>query len=381
MKFIHTSDWHLGMVLRSGATYELDQKYAINQILNIAVENKVDGIFISGDVFDKSIASSEAMKLYDEIITYICDSLNIPVYMIAGNHDGAQRLSSCSRLLEKSGLYIAGALESEPHRVNVGDTDIYMLPWISTDKVKSVYPEEGKNIGSLEDAYRVVLDKWRQNFVKGHKNVLLSHAYITNADTSVSDKAAVVGAATMVNSSVFEGFDYVALGHLHGPQQISANIRYSGTFMAYSFGKEEKQTKSITLIDTEDMSQTIIPIKQLRKRTTLTGTRDEILKADYPTEIREGYIRAEITDSFVGYDDVALLKEKYHNILEFSGKSFEKEDSVISMTIDEFENSSSCPEDIFERYCMDIVGEKPNKHFMDIFTQALKEYEKEVTEG
>lgn len=378
MRFLHTSDWHLGMTYRGGISYIKDQQFMIDEICEIAKSKNIDGIFISGDVFDKSIAGCEAIKLYDNTMTRLCLDMNIPVYVIAGNHDGAERLSSCNKLLSKSGLHILGALEKEPAMVNAGDTDIYLLPWISTEKVRAIFPEESKNVETMEDAYRLVLDKYRESFDKNHKHILLSHAFITNADTSTSDRAAEIGHATMVSASVFEGFDYVALGHLHGPQQITNRIRYSGTPMIYSFGKEEKQEKSVTVIDTDTMEQTIIPLRMLHKRTTLSGTYDELMKADYDEDILNGYVRLEVTDSFVGLQAMADFRQKYVNLLEVSSKSLEREDAKITMTVEELEERQNNPKEIFKRYCEDILEELPDEHLQSMFDEVLKEYEKEA---
>lgn len=378
MRFLHTSDWHLGMTYRGGISYIKDQQFMIDEICEIAKSKNIDGIFISGDVFDKSIAGCEAIKLYDNTMTRLCLDMNIPVYVIAGNHDGAERLSSCNKLLSKSGLHILGALEKEPAMVNAGDTDIYLLPWISTEKVRAIFPEESKNVETMEDAYRLVLDKYRESFDKNHKHILLSHAFITNADTSTSDRAAEIGHATMVSASVFEGFDYVALGHLHGPQQITNRIRYSGTPMIYSFGKEEKQEKSVTVIDTDTMEQTIVPLRMLHKRTTLSGTYDELMKADYDEDILNGYVRLEVTDSFVGLQAMADFRQKYVNLLEVSSKSLEREDAKITMTVEELEERQNNPKEIFKRYCEDILEELPDEHLQSMFDEVLKEYEKEA---
>lgn len=378
MKFLHTSDWHLGMTFRGGVSYARDQKYVIENICRIALDEKVDGILIAGDVFDKSIASYEALNVYDEVMTRICVSYEIPVYLIAGNHDGAERLSQCNELLKKSGLYIAGSLSDKPQVVNTKDADIYLLPWISTDRVKAAYPDEAEKISSMEDAYKTVLDKYRESFVKDHKNILVAHAFIVNAKTSTSDRAAEVGKAAMVGSHVFEGFDYVALGHLHGPQQINKKIRYSGSPMAYSFGKEEKQEKSVTIFDTESGGQTVIPIPQLHKRTTLTGTFEELMKADFDDDIRDGYVRLEVTDSYVGMDSMAAFREKYRNLLEVAGKGFERDDARITMTIEEIENADTDPETVFEQYCKDMLGESPSEHLISLFKDATEKYAKGV---
>ena len=381
MKFLHTSDWHLGMTFRGGISYIGDQKYAIEQICRIAVEERVDGILLAGDVFDKSIASAEAIRTYDEVMTYICATLGIPVYMVAGNHDGAERISQCNELLKKSGLYIAGALSEKPHKINTGDTDIYLLPWISTDKVKAVYPDKADAVLSMEDAYRIVLDHYRDTFTAGHKNILVAHAFIVNAETSVSDRAAEVGRATMVGSSVFEGFDYVALGHLHGPQKINERIRYSGTPMAYSFGKEEKQEKSVTILDTDIWEQKTVAIPQLHKRITLSGTYEELMRADFDEETLNGYVQLEVTDSYVGLEGMAAFRERYPNLLEVSGKDFEREDASITMTVEEFENARTEPESVFVRYCEDTLKEMPGEHLTGLFLEALAAYEKEAVEG
>ena len=380
MKFLHTSDWHLGMTFRGGVSYDLDQRYVIDKICQIAVDERVDGILLAGDIFDKSIASTEALKTYNEIMTYICSTLEIPVYAIAGNHDGAERVSQCNELLKKSGLYIAGSLSEKPQVVKTGDVDIYLVPWISTDKVKSVFPDKSNDINSMEDAYKVVLDKCRESFVKDRKNILVAHAFIVNAETSVSDRAAEVGKATMIGSHIFDGFDYIALGHLHGPQKINKKIRYSGSPMAYSFGKEEKQEKSVTIVDTDSWEQRLIPIPQLHKRTTLIGTFDTLMKADYDDEIKDGYVRLDVTDSYVGIESMAAFREKYKNLLEVTSKGFEHDDAKITMTIEEFEQSDTNPVEVFTQYCKDTIDEMPSEHMISMFKEALEEYEKGVVE-
>ena len=369
------------MTIRGAGSYLDDQRYAIGGICDIAEKEQVDGILLAGDIFDRSIASPEAVKLYDEVMTHICADLGIRVYLIAGNHDSAERISQCRDLLKKSGLFIAGALTKEVQVVQEGDTDIYLLPWISTDKVRSFFPDKADCIDSMEDAYRTVLDLYRERFIPGHRNILVSHAFIVNAETSVSDRAAEIGSASMVGSSVFDGFDYVALGHLHAPQDITETIRYSGSLMAYSFGKEEKQEKSVTIIDTDDMSRKVIPVPQLRKRTTLKGTYGELLQAEQEKEILEGYVRLEVTDSFVGLEAAAALKEKYDNLLEIAGKSLERDDAGITMSMDEFDEVSSDPESVFRRYCEDTMGEEPDGRLMGLFRSALSRFEREITAG
>ena len=150
MKLLHTSDWHLGMTFR-GINIQEDQKYFLQQIYQIIEEEKVDAVLLAGDVFDRSIASSDAMKLYDEAMTKICMEMEVPVFMVAGNHDGAERLASCSQLLKKSGLHILGALKKELEPVELEDAQIFLLPWFTLEKVRAMFPESAENIHTLEE--------------------------------------------------------------------------------------------------------------------------------------------------------------------------------------------------------------------------------------
>lgn len=378
MKILHTSDWHLGMMAAGSISYREDQEYFINRVFDIADANKVDAIAIAGDIFDKSVASIEAIELYDKAMSHACNDLKIPVLVTAGNHDGAKRLSSCSAILQNSGLYIAGTLDSEPMIFTKGDADVYMLPWISTDRVKSAYPQAAADINSLADAYKVVLNDYRSRFVSGHKNILISHAFIINATTSVSDRAAVVGQAAAVPASLFSGFDYVALGHIHGPQNITESIVYSGSPMAYSFGNEENQTKGVVIYDTDNGSKTVIPIIPKHERHTLRGTYDELMHTEYDEDILGGYVRVELSDTYVGLETIAAFRERFPLMLEISGKSFENESAQITMTIDELEQAGTDSYVIFGKYCEDVLSESPSAHLKSLFEKALKEYESEV---
>ena len=368
MKILHTSDWHLGAMAGDRSLYE-DQKFYIDQIADIVKEENIDCILICGDVYDRSVASKEAIGLYDYAMTKLCLEKGIPVLVIAGNHDSAERLSSCRELLSKSGLYVEGSLKREVSKVSFEDTDIYLLPWITEEKVKSVFPEEKENIDSLEDAYSVVTRHIKEGFEEGKKNILSAHAFITSADTSTSDRAAETGFAPQVGSFVFDGFDYVALGHIHKPQDIGENIRYSGTPMPYSFGKEEVQKKSVTVIDTADMSRSLVPLKLLNRRKTLKGTLEEILNTS--GDEREGYVRLEITDSYAGQEVLFLLREKFPGLLEIKGKTFEGEESTITVSIDEFEKLSENPVEVFRRFCTEQMNMEPDSHLVSLFEKAV----------
>jgi len=378
VRILHTSDWHLG-ASDGERTMPEDQKFFIDEICEIVKEQSVDAVIIAGDVYDRSLASAEAIKLYDYAMTRLCSELKVRVLVIAGNHDSAERLSSCRELLSAAGLHIQGALEREISKVSFDDTDIYMIPWITEEKVKSIFPEREDEVISLEAAYRIVTDNMREHFEPGKKNILTAHAFITDAETSTSDRAAEIGFATQVSAGIFKDFDYVALGHIHKPQDVTEKIRYSGTPMPYSFGKEESQEKSVTIIDTSSMSRSIVPLALLHKRTTLTGTLEEILGFDGAQDVKDGYVRVQITDQYIGLSILTELKKKFPNLLEASGKSYEGENSTLTLTVEEFEKLETTPLEVFRYFCREEMNCDPDEHQIDLFIKAITAAEEEET--
>ena len=376
MKLLHTSDWHLGAMDHVRSLKE-DQEFFVDQIGKIVQEKQVDAVMIAGDVYDRSVASAEAVKLYDGAMTALCKELGVPVLLIAGNHDSAERLATCSTLLASSGLLICGALTREPSVVSFDDTDVYLLPWITEAKVKSVFPEKAEEIESIEDAYRVVTDTMRDTFDPHKRHIVLAHAFITNSETSTSDRAAEIGFATQVSASVFEGFDYVALGHLHKPQDVTDTVRYSGTPMPYSFGREETHEKSVTIVDTATMEREIVPLTLLHRRATLTGTLAELLHPTCDEDVKNGFVWAKVTDEVVGNFVREQLEEVYPNLLEVSGQIFGSENVAVSMTAEELEKFQSTPVEVFRQYCCDVMDMEADEHLCALFEAAVAAYEEQ----
>ena len=376
MIFLHTSDWHLGA---TGGERDLwdDQKYFIDAICGIVREKRVDAVLLTGDVYDRSVPAASAIGLYDYAMNRLCGELGVKVLAIAGNHDSAERLASCAGLLDKAGLYLQGAAQREPRVVEFADSQVFFLPWMTEEKIKSLYPEERDGITDLTEAYRVAVNHMREKFIPGKHHLLLSHAFITNAETSTSDRAAEIGFATQVPASVFEGFDYVALGHIHKPQQVNPFIRYSGSPMAYSFGKEERQEKSVTLIDTAAMTQQVLPLPLLHRWTTLTDSYEALLAGEYPEEIREGYVRLNVTDTAVGLDMLSRLRQVYPNALVVAGKTYDGEDTTITLTMEQLEQMESDPAEVFKSFCREEMGQEATDHFLQLFARAVEEADAE----
>ena len=372
MIFLHTSDWHLGATEGDRELRE-DQYFFIDEICRIIEERQVDAVLLAGDVYDRSVGSASAIRLYNYAMERICRDLKKTVLTIAGNHDSADRLSSCGSLLEQAGLYISGAAERVARVVSFDDAEVFLLPWVTEEKVRSLYPEE--RISDLTGAYQVLTDHMRERFSPDKKHIVVSHAFITNAETSTSDRAAEIGFATQVSASVFDGFDYVALGHIHKPQNVNGHIRYSGTPMPYSFGKEESQEKSVTLLDTETMTQEIVPLPLLHQRRTLTGTYAELLNPDCPEEVRTGYVRLNVTDTALGLELLSRLRQVYPHPLVVSGKAYEGDGTSISLTMEEFEQMENDPSQVFRSFCREEMGQEATPHFVELFEKAVSRYE------
>ena len=228
MRILHTSDWHLGMPLKLG-TMIADQQYFLDQLYSIIEEYDVNAVICAGDIYDSSVTNAEAIELYSSAITKICKELGKKMIVISGNHDSGARLASGRELLEMAGLYVSGKIVKDTRPVSIGNADIYPIPFFNRDEVIAFYPDKKSEITSQEAATKVLCDHIRESMDPSRVNIIVSHAFITSAELSDSDRAAQVGQATSVSKDVFDGFDYVALGHIHKPQAITETIRYSGS--------------------------------------------------------------------------------------------------------------------------------------------------------
>ncbi|MCF0229095.1 MAG: exonuclease SbcCD subunit D [Parasporobacterium sp.] len=376
MRFLHTSDWHFGRFMKNTGDLEKEQRFFIDQICHIIEEKNIDAVLLAGDVYDRAMASSDTVKLYDEAITDLIIRHRTPVLMVAGNHDGAARLAVCNRILEAGGLHICGILSRKIHKVEFDDTDVYLLPWFTAEKVRALFPEDEEKITDLTLAYQYVCDRIRADFAPEKKHILVAHAFIVNAETSTSDRSAEIGLAAAVSAGVFEGFDYVALGHIHKPQAISETIRYSGTPMPYSFGKEENQQKSVVIIDTEAMNIETVPLKLLHPLKTIEGTLGEIQNMEVTEELAGSYIRIRVTDAFLDGETRLRLEKKFPLMVEAAGKLFDDENAGITLTREELEELENDPVEIFRKFCEDETSGPADEHMISLFEEALKEYEK-----
>ena len=377
MKIIHTSDWHFGMSIGT-ETYEDCQRYFLQQLYDLIRKEHVEAVLCAGDIYDSSVTNADAIRLFNDAATTLCAELGVKFILIAGNHDSAARLSSCSELLKASGMYVFGNLgrDPEPVLLDGGKTAVYCLPYFTRDQAAALFPEQKEAIRSTEDAYRVVCGHIRETMDPARKNILMAHAYIVNAELSDSDRSARVGNASAISKSVFDGFDYVALGHIHKPQVIAPHIRYSGTPVKYSFGAEETQEKGVVLIDTETMEQQFAVLPLLRDRKTIRGTYEEIVARE---DCRDDYLRVEVSDRYAGLELYAELKEYFPYLLELSGKSLGVEQEGSSLSIEELETLDD--RDIMLKFFAENFGVQPDDEQIALFESALTTCEKEEELG
>lgn len=372
MKILHTSDWHLGMTA-GNTSLEEDQRFFLQQLYRIIKEEKIDAVLCAGDIYDNSVSNADAIAVYNDAATTICIELKVPFLVIAGNHDGAPRLSSCRELLKAAGLFVTGRLTREIEPVQFPDTDIYLIPFFNREEVMALFPERKREIISQEKAMQVVCDEIRSKMNKSKKNILMTHALIVNAELSESDRSARVGFASAISKDVFEGFDYVALGHIHKPQVISEHIRYSGSPVMYSFGKEENQEKSVVILDTETMEQHLVPLRQLHGHRTIQGTYDEIMEVE---GLENCYLRIKMTDRYAGLELLAQLQEHFPYLLELQGKSLEENGEMTALTVGQIQTMDEM--DIMKKFCEEIFSCEPSKEQTDLFRQVLEWSEKEA---
>lgn len=376
MKFLHTSDWHLGRALSNNQTYADDQRYFFEKLYSIIEDEKPGAVLVAGDVYDSSVSNAEAISLYNEVVTKICLELKTPMVIIAGNHDSGPRLASCRELLKGAGLYVSGRLTADLTPVVFGDTAVYPLPYFNKDEVISLFPDKKDEVTSAATAMKAVCDIIREKADKTKKNILVSHALIQNVELSESDHSAQIGTASAISADVFEGFDYVALGHIHKPQQVNSKIRYAGSPVKYSFGREESQEKGVVIFDTADMSQRFIPVGELHSRRTVTGTYAEISAMK---GIENDYLRIIVTDRVNGSSLYREFKEKFPFMLEISGTDASAAGGGTSLSAEDIEKMDDLS--ILTGFMKDRFGLEPDEEQIALFRAALEQADKEVGEN
>ena len=323
MLFLHIADLHIGKVLHKKSLLS-DQIIVLNEIADIAAREKPDAVLIAGDIYQRSSPSAEAMTVFSDFLSKIAQ-IHIPCYIISGNHDSAERVSYLAEIAQIAGIHVpnpkAGEITSYPLRDEFGDITIHLMPFTTPMLVREAYPEKSDNIADYTDAVRIVLEN--HPITGSGRHVLVAHQFITGAQTSDSEELAI-GGLDSIPASLFDQYDYVALGHLHAPQQAGRpGIRYAGSPMRYSFS-EVTQKKSVTLVDLrEPGSEPIIrtiPLHQPHDMLELRGELDELMTH----EITDAFTHITLTDEEPQPDAARRLRTVFQNLLLFNVENSKK---------------------------------------------------------
>lgn len=317
MKFLHLADLHIGKRYNEFSLIE-DQKYILDEVLEIADGEKPDGVIIAGDIYDKSVPSAEAVELFDRFLNALAER-GVQVFAISGNHDSAERIAFGAKLMTRSGVHVSpvycGEVAPVVLRDKFGEVNIYLLPFIKPATVRRFF--EGEKIENYNDALKAAVRAMHVN--TGARNVLVAHQFVTGASHSGSEEF-VVGDLGNVDAEVFAPFDYTALGHVHGAQNVvSERVRYSGTPLKYSL-TEAKGEKSVTVVELKakgDLTVRTVPLKPYRDVVEIKGTYEELTKKSFyeGTTLCRDLVHVVLTDEDDVPDALAKLRIIYPNIM------------------------------------------------------------------
>ena len=376
MKFFHLSDLHLGRRIYEFSLID-DQKYILKEILRRTDEERPDAVVIAGDIYDRAVPSAEAVELFDSFLTELAGR-HIPVLAIAGNHDSPERIAFGAGLMAPSGVHLSPVYNGRVEPVTLsdayGEVRFYLLPFIKPANVRRFYPDAV--IESYTDALRCAVE--HMNTEPSTRNVLVTHQFVTGGVRSESEDI-TVGGTDNVDAAVFDGFDYVALGHLHGAQSIGRKtLRYSGTPLKYSFS-EKDQIKSITVVKLGakgNVSVSSLPLTPRRGMREIRGTYIELtLRDSYAGTDTEDYIHAVLTDENDIPNALARLRSIYPNLMKLDYDNLRTRSSAV-IAAEERHRTMTGAElfaEFFEIQNGQKMTDKQSEYVKDVFATVREE--------
>ena len=316
MKLIHLSDLHIGKRLNEFSLLE-DQRYILEQILTVIDREQADGVLLAGDIYDKPVPPAEAVQVFDDFLTRLAGR-KVPVFAVSGNHDSAERVAFGARLMSGTGVYLSPVYDGRVTGISLedeyGEVVIWLLPFVKPAVVRHVFEDE--EAGSCQDAVRIAVEHIVTDPDK--RNVLVAHQFVTGAFRCESEEI-LAGGLDNVDVSVFDRFDYVALGHIHSPQPVGREtVRYCGTPLKYSFSEAE-QEKSVTVVEMGQKGQIgirTVPLRPLRDMRRIRGTYLDLTALSFYQDTNtEDYIQAILTDEDDVPDGLKKLRVIYPNLM------------------------------------------------------------------
>ena len=319
MKFIHTSDWHIGRQFHNVSLLD-DQRYVLDQLVAYIQQEQVDALVIAGDIYDRSVPPATAVELLDDLLNKICLDMQVPVILIPGNHDSAQRLGFGSRQLSQAGLHILSDVTKITEPVVIqhkdGDVAFYGVPYNDPETVRNLFSEP---VSTYDQAHTYLVEKILANKTSNVSNVLISHCFMDGAEASDSERPLSIGGSDRVSYQPCIPFDYVALGHLHSPQYKGCeHIRYSGSILKYSFS-EQHQKKGVYLVELDASGlQNVkhLPLKPLRNMRVIEGELNHIIEQGKTDPHSDDYLLVRLTDRHAILEPMNKLRAVYPNVLQ-----------------------------------------------------------------
>ncbi len=373
MRLIHTADWHLGRLFQGVSLLE-DQAHILADLIRLIRDERPDALVIAGDIFDRQVAPKDAIRLLDETLKEVITGLKTPVLMIAGNHDSAQRIDFSSDLLADSGLHIRGTYQDPitPVRLNDrhGPVDFCLLPYEQAEPLVVRTRTGDTQYGNFDAAMSLACER-ALTACSADRKVAIAHCFAAGGNTSDSERPLSVGGSDQVSPKNFEGFNYVALGHLHRPQKVGNNGAYSGSLLKYSFS-EASHTKSVSLVEIDDkgaFTRTEQHLSTKRDVRIVESEFDDLLQTDREPP-SEDYVLARLTDRGALRDPLARLRDKFPNILGverpalFSASGQNQSQSA--------ETLKRTDEDLFASFFQDVTGEPLTNDERNALQQTLE---------
>ncbi|MEH0697675.1 exonuclease SbcCD subunit D [Vibrio owensii] len=319
MKFIHTSDWHLGRQFHNVSLLD-DQQAVLDQLIQYIENNPVDAVVVAGDIYDRSVPPTIAIELLNKVVKRICGELNTPMILISGNHDGAERLGFGSEQMKNAGLHIISNFEDMLNPVvieteSAGQVAFYGMPYNDPEQVRFAYQEP---VSTHDQAHKLLAEKITEQFQSEQRNVLISHCFVDGAIESESERPLSIGGSDRVSHEHFLNFDYVALGHLHQPQKKGEEyIRYSGSLMKYSFG-EQNQKKGFTLVEIDQNGFVLaehVDLAAPHEMRIVEGELEQVIEQGKTDPKNEDYLLVRLMDKHAILNPMEKLRTVYPNVL------------------------------------------------------------------
>jgi exonuclease SbcD len=324
MRILHTSDWHLGRSLHREPLLEAQRAF-LEDLIDVIQREGVEVVAVAGDVYDRAIPPLEAIDLFQYVLARLAE-LQVPLLMISGNHDSPKRLGVNSRLIEQAGIHLRTELSDCARPVVLRDADgevaFYGLPYLEPGLVRE---RLGAPAATHQAVLNAAMDRVREDLAgrPGTRSVVLAHAFVTGGETSKSERDITVGGVANVPPTVFDGVDYVALGHLHRSQPVNDRIRYSGSPLPYSFS-EAGNDKSMWLIDLDGASGITarrIPCPTPYRLAPLEGELDELLTHEQYAELETAWLHVTLTDASRPHMAMERLRRRFPHVLNLTHAS------------------------------------------------------------